>query len=77
MSDDLWLNKDELKRLTGFAWKSKQCAALKEKKIPFTTNRFNEPLVVRAYIEGQGGAAVVKRKKQQPTEPNLAAIGLA
>jgi hypothetical protein len=49
----LFLSDDELVKLTGFAWKSKQIAWLKAEAIPFHKSATGHPVVTRAAIEGR------------------------
>ncbi|WP_159098889.1 DUF4224 domain-containing protein [Aquabacterium olei] len=76
MSDDLWLTKEQLARLTGYRQKARQIAKLKADRIPHTVSRTGHPVVARAAIEGAGGIEKVRRKRKEQTEPNWAAIGL-
>lgn len=47
----VFLDKDDLIRLTGFKVKSKQAMQLRKMKIAFLTNARSEPLVFRSYFE--------------------------
>lgn len=48
----LFLTDDELRQLTGRAFKSRQIAWLKEQGLPFRVNATGHPVVARAVIVG-------------------------
>lgn len=48
----MFLNKEEIARLTGCKLKAKQCAQLKAQNIPFRLNARQEPIVTIACING-------------------------
>ena len=50
----LWLTDDELRELTGYAQRAKQCKALAEMRVPFRVRPADGfPLVDRALFERQ------------------------
>lgn len=52
----MFLEKDELARLTGRKTKSKQIAALRSMGIPFFVNACGHPIVTRVAVEGRPSA---------------------
>ncbi len=57
MSQSFFLEREEIERLTGFSWKSKQIEWLREQGIPFHVAATGHPAVVRSTIEGRKEAA--------------------
>ncbi|MBR7002078.1 MAG: DUF4224 domain-containing protein [Neisseriaceae bacterium] len=55
-----FLNKSEIETLTGFKVPLRQIAQLKKQGIPFFTDRYNRPVVVRENLFGIG------KKIEQP-----------
>ena len=53
MSAALFLEDDELVKLTGWRFKSKQIAWLRGEGIPFRVNATGHPVVLRASVEGR------------------------
>jgi hypothetical protein len=49
-----FLTKEEVRVLTGRAYRTKQVAALARRGIPFTLDDFDRPIVPRSAIEGKG-----------------------
>ena len=56
----LFLEDDELAKLTGYKFKSKQIEWLKAAAIPFRVNATGHPVVTRGAIEG---------RKEEPAQP--------
>lgn len=52
MSEELFLNDQELRDLTGRAVRRKQIAALRDMMIPFRVNAIGRPVVTRAAVIG-------------------------
>jgi len=62
-----FLESDEVRRLTGRAWRSKQIAALRRMGVPFRVNDAGEIIVARVHIEGREDQRVEEPKpKWQP-----------
>lgn len=57
MNDPLFLTADELKTLTGYSQKSRQCGWLRERKWKFEANAFGDPNVSRDYANQRLGAS--------------------
>lgn len=53
----MFLNDQDLFRLTGYRQKAKQIAHLKASKIPFHVDRYGRPRVACSVVEGRGKAA--------------------
>lgn len=52
----MFLTDDDLRRLTGKKWRSKQIAVLRRMGVPFRVNAAGVPIVARAAIEGRAEA---------------------
>lgn len=52
----MWLTDDELQELTGYRYPKRQRAWLRANGIPFFTNRWGRPRVLRTEIERAGSA---------------------
>lgn len=70
-ADGRYVYLDELRALSEFHRKSKVIQWLKAKRIKFTTNRYGQPVVLRAHLE-----AVLSDEGQRKrvTEPNWDAV---
>lgn len=60
---EMFLNKDEMARLTGRKFKSKQIEALRAMGISFFINAIGEPIVARAVIEGTASKTEKPKEK--------------
>ncbi len=54
---EMFLGEDELRKLTGRQWKSKQIAWLRREGIPFRVSATGHPVVLRSTVEGRTNAA--------------------
>ncbi|MFK3740561.1 DUF4224 domain-containing protein [Massilia sp. TN1-12] len=61
-----FLERDEIKALTGRSYVKLQIEALKNMGIPFFVNAIGRPVVTRSAIEGRGNAATQQKKAWQP-----------
>ena len=59
--NDLFLEREQLERLTGRRTRPAQIRQLRERKIPYEVNALGQVLVARAYVERRLGV--------QPVEP--------
>jgi hypothetical protein len=66
-----FLSPDEMRVLTGRAWKRLQIAWLAERGYPFELNAAGEPRVLRAYMEKKLGGAPAGLTQRKRKEPNL------
>lgn len=66
MSTSTFLDRDELKALTGRSHVTLQIEALATMGIPFFVNGVGRPVVARSAVEGRGVAAEPKKKKWVP-----------
>jgi hypothetical protein len=64
---DIFLNKEELTRLTGREFKSRQIEALRVMGISFFINAIEEPIVARAVIEGTAQKTEKLKEKWRPS----------
>jgi hypothetical protein len=62
----LFLEIEEIERLTGCKRKAKQCEQLNKMNIPYRVNARGEPIVAAAYIIG-----ITKETPKQSWQPNL------
>ncbi len=62
----IFLEKEDVERLTGCKRKAQQCTQLRVMNIPFFVNACGEPIVSIAYINGS-----VKKPEKQSWQPNL------
>lgn len=60
---DTFLNREEVRALTGRAHKSLQIKALSSMGVPFFVNGIGLPVVARSVVEGGGKAAAPAPKK--------------
>jgi hypothetical protein len=58
-----FLNRDELKDLTGRSYVRLQIAALAKMGIPFFVNDVGRPVVARSAVEGRASVAPASKKK--------------
>jgi hypothetical protein len=58
-----FLDRDEIKALTGRSYVKLQIAALAKMGIPFFVNDIGRPIVARSIVEGRGSAAPQPKKK--------------
>jgi hypothetical protein len=58
-----FLDRDEIKGLTGRSHVKLQIAALQKMGVPFLVNGIGRPVVARSAIEGRAGATVAPPKK--------------
>lgn len=66
MSNDLFLDDDELQKLTGRCFKSLQIRQLKRMLIPFHVNALGQPVVTRAAVTGYQTAQAQPTKSWAP-----------
>ncbi len=67
MSDEeLFLTKEQLARLTGRKWRTKQVEQLRRMGLPFYINAGGEPIVTCAAVEGRPETNQPSRKRWQP-----------
>jgi len=52
MTASVFLDPDDIRRLTGRGQKSKQAKVLRDRGIPFYLNASGQPVVARAVVEG-------------------------
>ena len=64
MNDDLFLDDDELQKLTGRCFKSLQIKQLKRMLIPFHVNALGHPVVTRAALPGYQNTTQAKPEKK-------------
>ncbi len=50
---EMFLGDEELRKLTGRQWKSKQIAWLRREAIPFRVSATGHPVVLRSAVEGR------------------------
>lgn len=62
----MFLDADELKKLTGYAQRARQIAQLRQMGIAFWVNGAGRPVVPRATIEGGKSAAPQPAKTWEP-----------
>lgn len=62
----LFLDNEDIERLTGYKRKAQQCEQLRRQGIPFRTNARGEPIVSVAYING-----ITKQPEKQGWQPKL------
>lgn len=60
---DTFLDRDELRALTGRAQKSRQIKALRDMGVPFFVNGIGLPVVARVAVEGRAKASAPEPKK--------------
>lgn len=70
MQPHLFLDDDELRRLTGFSRKSKQIQWLRDQALPFWVSATGHPVVARATVEGHP-TAVPPVPGAEPWEPRV------
>lgn len=58
-----FLDREEIKALTGRSYLRLQIAALTKMGIPFFVNDVGRPVVARSVVEGRGSAAPAPKKK--------------
>ena len=68
---DTFLDKDDMRKLTGFAHRLPQIAALKRMGIPFFVNGRGWAIVARAAIEGRIPAAAATSEPKTPWVPRV------
>lgn len=61
-----FLERDEIKTLTGRSYVKLQIEALKNMGIPFFVNAIGRPVVTRSAIEGRANVAPNQKKAWQP-----------
>lgn len=73
MSDDLFLDKEDLFKLTGYRQPKKQAKHLREQRIHFHQNRAGHPRVTRAAVEGRKVATASTTSNKPSWSPTWAA----
>jgi hypothetical protein len=73
MTTTTFLDRDEIRGLTGRAHAKLQIAALQRMGVPFFVNDINRPVVARSAVEGRPGATGVAPKK--PWVPRVLKAG--
>lgn len=74
MISDLFLDADELKRLTGYKKAKYQVAHLRRKGWRFEQNAAGAPLVARAYFERRMVGTAATADPEPPARHNFAAL---
>lgn len=68
----MFLTREELIELTGYKQAAKQVTHLRSQRIPFHVNRCGQPRVVKALMEGGGGAKFSSAKPAKTWSPKWA-----
>lgn len=70
----MFLNKEELRTLTGYVRAADQIRWLENKKVPHLVNKGGVPIVSRSALECM--LAPIGQTLQSTTEPNWSALGV-
>ena len=69
-NDDMFLTDEQLVKLTGRKFKTKQCEQLKVMGIPFRANAAGKPIVCRVHVEGMEPVANDPAPEESGWVPN-------